>query len=73
MKADDDMLICWNIVLGARVQQGDILGDCIRLNAPGDMIHPITAPVSGRLIYLRDRSLVQKSETLCMILSDAEA
>ena len=73
VKADDDMIICWNIALGVWVQQGEVLGDFIGLNAPGDIIRPIIAPVSGRLIYLRDRSLVQKSETLCMILSDAEA
>lgn len=73
VKADNDMLICWNIALGVRVQQGDILGDFIDLNTPDDVIHPIKAPVSGRVFYLRDRSLVQKSETLCMILCDTEA
>lgn len=70
VKADNDMLICWNTELGARVQKGDVLGDCIRLNKSVDIIRPTIAPVSGRLIYLRDRSLVHKSETLCMILCD---
>lgn len=73
VKAEYDMLICWQTKLGANVRKGDMLGYSIRVDAPDASIKNIVAPASGQIIYLRDSSLVQKAETLFMMIPDIKA
>ncbi len=71
IKAGYDMLICWQIDLGAKVAKGKSLGCSIRVDNPDEPAGVVSAPVSGKIIYLRDRSLVQKGETLFMLIPDS--
>lgn len=70
VKAEYDMLICWQTKLGTTVHKGEILGYAIRVDDPDTSMQSIVAPTSGQIIYLRDSSLVQKAETLFMMLPD---
>ncbi len=71
-KAEHNMLICWKTKLGTRVRKGELLGYSIQIDDPGTLIDPISAPMSGQIIYLRDNSLAQKTETLFMMIPDVK-
>lgn len=71
IKAGYDMLVCWQTLLGNNVCKGELLGRSIRVENP-DESAAIIAPISGKIIYLRDRSLVQKGETLFMLIPDTQ-
>ncbi len=71
IKAEYDMLAYWQIELGTEVAKGTPLGCSIRVDKPDEPADIVSAPLSGKIIYLRDRSLVRKGETLFMLIPDS--